>query len=121
MDPTPAQRDLASFYARNATLGSSERYRSATCAEAYQLGTQYEHLGDWNDPALKLRKRKPKLIVPLFSGIVARLDAFVWNGHRFPRVIVGATRKPGQKSVARREIGPRLEQEQAQALTSFAA
>jgi hypothetical protein len=120
MDLTPAQRDLASFYARNATLGSSERYRRATIAEAYKLGLQYEHLGDWYNRDLKVRQRKPKLIVPMFAGVVGRLDSFVWSGHRFPRAVVGATRKPGQK-IGRREIGPRLEAEQAQALTSFVA
>jgi hypothetical protein len=117
---SPAERDLAAFYGRNASYGSTERYRSATLAEAYYYGLQYEgrDLVEWDAKGVPLRKRKPRLIEPLFAKAVNALNSFTWGGHRFPRASVTATRTEDDTEDAR-EIGPRLDHDQAAALTKF--
>lgn len=116
---SPGQRDVADFLTRNANLGSSERYRGATRAEAYYLGKQYEGRGlvDWHTAKTPLRKRKPKIQIPLFREMVEQLVGFVWSGHRFPSVKVEATRADTD---APDDIGPVLSHEDAAELTTFA-
>lgn len=116
---TPGQRDLASFYARNATYGSTARYRRATRAEAYDLGFQYEQLPPHDTKGVPLRKKRPRILVPLFSEAIDALDGFVWSGG-VPRVVIDATRDAGDDQAAG-DVGPDLDVDRAKLLTRFAA
>lgn len=113
-----AQDDLRAFYARNALLGQSERYREATRAETYYWSLQYEHLEPWErgGDGVPLQKRKPKIIIPLFREAVTQLEAFVWGGHRFPSVVAQAT--DGDLDD---DFGPAIGADDAIALTSLLA
>ena len=119
MDPTPGQRDLASFYARNATYGSTARYRRATKAESYDLGFQYQGLPPHDAKGLALRKKAPRLQVPLFADAADALAGFVWSGG-MPRLTVDATRDPLDPQDDE-DCGPALTPGAAQRLTQFAA
>jgi hypothetical protein len=111
-------RELQSFYARNASIGTTERYRAANLAELYYLSKQYDGKKDWHDKSVPLRERKPRIIVPLFRETVEAVDRFLWSGNRFPQAVVNATREddaaPGDD-----EVGPVLNTKQAEELTRF--
>lgn len=115
------QVELQTFYQRNATLGTTERYREATDAELRYWSLQYEHLETWDEGLAKgvpLRGRKPRVVLPLFKEAIDGLERFVWGGHRFPAITVSATRQLDEPERAD-EIGPRLDHEQAGTLTRF--
>lgn len=109
--------DLQAFAARNATLGMSQRQREATLAELYYLSKQYDGKKAWDDKTVPLRERKPRIIVPIFRETIEAVDRFLWSGHRFPNAVVNATREDDQADDD--EIGPVLNQDQAEQLTRF--
>lgn len=111
-------RDLADFYQRNATLGTTERYRTATLAEAWYLSRQYDALLPFEATGA-LHKRKPREIVPLYKTTIDALQRFTWNGARFPRITVQPTRTEDDPESAD-DIGPALTVEDAKDLETFA-
>ncbi|TXH41904.1 MAG: phage portal protein [Desulfurellales bacterium] len=113
---SPAVSDLHHFYGRNATFGTTSRYREATLAEAYYLGLQYEHLKPWNTKGVALESKKPKIIEPLYKRTVHALDDFIWSGHRFPRVVVSPT---WNSETNESDIGPALDLAESSLLTRF--
>lgn len=110
--------ELARFMVRNAAKGDSERVRRATLAECYYQSTQHDDKEDWYNNAVPIRARKPRIIVPLFRMAIEKVDRFLWSGHRFPSVVVGATKDEDGND---NEIGPIVDKEQAEILTTFAA
>lgn len=110
--------DLNAFAARNAAMGSSERYRKATLAELYYLSQQYDGKKEWHDKSVPLRDRKPRIIVPLFRETIEAVDRFLWSGARFPTAVINAT-KDDDAEDGDDEIGPILDADQAEELTRF--
>ena len=108
-------RDALSMQVRNATLGLSARYRSATLAESWYLSTQYVDLQPW-ESNVALSKKRPREIVPMFKIIVDTVRRFIWSGDRFPRVAVNPTVDPDADDD---EIGPRVDAVQAKHIESF--
>jgi hypothetical protein len=110
-------RELADFYRRSATLGTTERYRCATLAEAWYLSLQYEALLDWNAQAA-LHKKKPREIVPLYKTTIDHIQRFTWNGARFPRLTVQPTRTDDDEPDPD-DVGPALTVDEAKQLETF--
>lgn len=108
---------LEQFYQRNQSLGQSQRYRDATRGEQYYLSLQYEDLQPWTADA-PLFERKPRIVVPLYRETVDQVVRFVWGRAAFPKTIVRPT-KDATKKQQRFDVGPVLDQEQAEAVTSF--
>lgn len=111
-------QDLAWFYAQLATMQVSERYREATLAELYDIGKQYEGLPDCDDKSYPFRKRKPRIIIPLFKEALDEISRFTWGGHNFPTISVEATRTEEEGEDAN-DVGPRLDKKQAEIITKF--
>lgn len=109
-------RDLVDFYKRQQTLGTDQRYRDATLAEAWYLSRQYDALQPW-DSAGALHKKRPREIVPLYRTIIDSVRRFTWGGERFPRVAVNPT--VDEDGDDDDEIGPKLDDEQAKTLEGF--
>ena len=109
--------DLNAFYARNISLGSSQRERDATIAQLYYLSKQYEGRKDWHDKTVPLRDRKPRIIVPLYRETIEAVDRFLWSGYRFPKAKVNPTRGTDEEDFD--EIGPVLDADEAEKLTRF--
>lgn len=109
--------ELQAFLVANAQLGQSERYRRATKAECYYQSLQYEQLQPW-EANVALRQKRPLLTLPLMREAIDNIERFIWGGHRFPEVRVPATSTDEQPAAAT-EIGPIIDEDQAEALTRF--
>lgn len=110
--------EILDFYRRNKTLGMSEREREATIAELYYLGRQYDSLAEWSDVSKPLRKRKPLVQLPLYKEAIDAISRFIWGGHQFPEAFIAATRSDEDGEV-KDDIGPILNNEEAECLTKF--
>lgn len=109
--------ELQAFLAANAMLGQSDRYRQASQSECYYHSLQYDQLEPWESD-VELRRKRPRIVIPLYREAIDGIERFVWGGHRFPDVSVAATRTEDDPESAD-EIGPRLDTDQAEALTKF--
>lgn len=110
-------RELQNFFKANQTFGQTDRYRAATKAEMYYWSLQYEGMLDWNASG-PLRKKKPRVLVPLYATAINTLERFIWGGNRFPKVMVASTRGENDQPDSD-EIGPRLFPDDATTLTNF--
>lgn len=109
--------EFAASLLQTATVGTSERWRSAKLAETYYESKQYVGLRDWNAQGA-LSKKKPREILPFYKTCINTMKRFVWGGSRFPRVTIGATRQDDEKA-GDDEVGPLLFDEEADDLTTF--
>jgi hypothetical protein len=96
--------------------GLTPRFHAANTAELYYESTQYEGLASW-ESELPLKRRKPREVIPLYRTAIDTLHSFIWGGARFPRVTIAATRSDDSDDDD--EIGPRLWEDDASALTTF--
>lgn len=96
--------------------GLTARYSAANTAELYYDSLQYESLAPW-DAEIDLRRRKPREVIPLYKTAIDTLHSFIWGGARFPRVTIAPTRS--DDDVGDDDIGPRLWDDDAAALTTF--
>jgi len=96
--------------------GQTARFSCANTAELYYDSLQYEGKASW-ETEVALNRRKPREIIPLFKTAIETIHSFVWGGARFPRVTIAATRTDDDDDAD--EIGPRLWDDDATALTTF--
>lgn len=109
------QLAIQQFFREMKNAATTERYRTATLAEAYFYSLQHADKAPWHNKTVPLRDRQPRMVVPLPRKIIEKIDRFLWSGQRAPRVSVAATYEEGSEA----EIGPLLDAEGAEIITGF--